>query len=195
MPESRAAAATAAKKAAKAAAKPYTTAARIKRAQALADRRDLARACAQAAYENGVGAKAALKSDQFAGKGLTYNMVQPLLAELKAADTKKRRVDAPRDHHRQILTNDERLTLAHWILACADGQLPKNRVQISAKVREMLLARHASNKRRGWGGGSIKLNGPELAVVRNKDARLAKRPRHCSSSARSCRRSSTRHST
>ena len=97
MPESRAAAATAAKKAAKAAAKPYTIAARSEQAQALADRRDLARACAQAAYirslplagrcytytvctyENGVGTKAALKCEQFAGKGLTRNMVQPLL--------------------------------------------------------------------------------------------------------------------
>ena len=83
MPESRAAAATAAKKAAKAAAKPYTTAARSEQAQALAERRDLARACAQAAYENGVGAKAAVKADQFAGKGLTHNMVHPLILELK----------------------------------------------------------------------------------------------------------------
>lgn len=174
MPESRAAAATAAKKAAKAAAKPYTTAARSEQAQALADRRDLARACAQAAYENGVGAKAAVKCEQFAGKGLTRNMVQPLLTELKAGGTKKRRVDAPRDHHKQILTNAERLALANWILACADGQQPKNRAQVSAKVREMLLARHGSNKKRHWCGGSIKLNDLEMAVARNKDAQLAK---------------------
>jgi hypothetical protein len=116
-------------------------------AQELAERRKLARAAAAWAYENEVGSKAALKNDQFKDRGLTYNMVEPLLKELKAGGT-KRRVDAPRDHHCQVLTNDERVKLAEWILACAAGQDPKDRTAVSAKVKEMLRARHASNKRR-----------------------------------------------
>ena len=38
-------------------------------------------------------------------------MVQPPLTELEA-DGKKKRLDAPRDDHKQILTNDERRQLA-----------------------------------------------------------------------------------
>eukprot|EP00966_Prymnesium_polylepis_P310961 7184452-Prymnesium_polylepis.1 len=90
-------------------------------------------------------------------------MVQPLLTELKAGGAKKR-VDAPRDHPKQILTNQERRDLAAWLLACADGQDPKDRTAVSTKVREMLRARHASNKRRSWTGGSIKLNAEEKAA-------------------------------
>ena len=56
----------------------------------------------------------------------------------------------------------------------ADGQQPKNRAQISTKIREVLLARHASNKKKHWLGGSIRLNDQEMAVVRNKDTQLAK---------------------
>ena len=44
----------------------------------------MAQAAAQAAFENGVGAKAALKMYEFKDKGLTKNMVHPLLADLKA---------------------------------------------------------------------------------------------------------------
>ena len=45
-------------------------------------------------------------------------MVEPLLRELKAGGE----LDDDRDHHHQILTNNERSKLAQWILACADGQ-------------------------------------------------------------------------
>jgi hypothetical protein len=173
MPGSRANAAAVAKKASERAAKPRDIKAMDEQARALAGRRKLARAAAQSAFENGVGAKAALKTDQFKDKGLTYNMVHPLIVELKGAG-KNVRLDAPRDHHNQILTNAERLALAEWVLACADGQQPKGRTEISAKVREVLLARHASNKRRQWCGGSIRLNAQELAVARNSDAHLAK---------------------
>jgi hypothetical protein len=123
------------------------------------------RAAAQSAFENGVGAKAALKMDEFKDQGLTYNMVHPLLVALKAAG-KNVRAEAPRDHHNQVLTNAERLALAEWILACADGQQPKTRSQVSDKVREVLKTRHASNKKKQWRGGSIKLNRAELAIVR-----------------------------
>ena len=112
-----------------------------------------------------MGAKAALKMDEFKDEGLTYNMVHPLLADLKAPG-KNVRAQAPRDHHKQVLTNAERLELAEWILACADGQAPKNRAHVSDKVREILNARHASNKKKQWRGGAIKLNEPELAIVR-----------------------------
>jgi hypothetical protein len=140
-------------------------------AQELAERRKLARAAAAWAYENEVGSKAALKNDQFKDRGLTYNMVEPLLKELKAGGT-KRRVDAPRDHHCQVLTNDERVKLAEWILACAAGQDPKDRTAVSAKVKEMLRARHASNKRRKWRDGSIRLNDQEVAAVQSREPRL-----------------------
>lgn len=141
-------------------------------AQELAERRKLARAAAAWAFENKVGSKAALKDEQFKGRGLTYNMVQPLLKELKAGGT-KRRVDAPRDHHCQVLTNDERIKLAHWILACAAGQNPKDRTAVSAKVKEMLRARHASNKRRKSRAGCIRLNDQEVAVKQSQEPRLA----------------------
>ena len=126
-------------------------------AQELAERRKLARATAAYAFEKEVGSKAALKNEQFKDRGLTYNMVEPLLKELKAGGTKQR-VDAPRDHHCQVLTNNERIKLANWILACAAGQDPKDRTAVSAKIKEMLRARHASNKRRKWRGGTIHLN-------------------------------------
>jgi hypothetical protein len=86
-------------------------------AQELAERRKFARAAAAWAFENNVGSKAALKEEQFKDRGLTYNMVEPLLKELKAGGTKLR-VDAARDHHCQVLTNNERVKLAEWILAC-----------------------------------------------------------------------------
>ena len=55
-----------------------------------------------------------------------------------------------RDHAKQILTNDERHQLAQWILACADGQDPQDRTKVSAKIKELLLARHCSNKKKNW---------------------------------------------
>ena len=37
-----------------------------------------------------------------------------------------------RDHHSQILTNDERKKVAEWIIACAKGHKPKNRHEPAA---------------------------------------------------------------
>ena len=142
-------------------------------AQELAARRKLARECALWAHGKGVGVKQALKEDEWKDRGLTRNMVQPLLTELKTGDVKNGRVYAPRDHHSQILTNAERLELAEWMLACAAGQDPKDRTKISAKVKEMLRARHASNKRRKWRAGSIKLNKEELYAAQSEVPRLA----------------------
>ena len=59
--------------------------------------------------------------------------MQPLLVELKAGVAKKR-VDAVRDHAKQILTNTERRQLAEWILASADGQDPKDRTTSSRSL-------------------------------------------------------------
>ena len=125
-------------------------------ARELAERRKLAHAAAAWAFENKVGSKATLKEEQFKDSGLTYNMVEPLLKELKAGGTKQR-VDAPRDHHCQVLTNLERVKLAEWILACAAGQVPKVCTAVSAKVKEILRARHAANKRRKWRDDCIRL--------------------------------------
>ena len=58
----------------------------------------------------------------------TRNIVEPLLRQLK----KTGHIDDLRNHHHQILTNAKRRKLADWILACADGQDPKNRTQISS---------------------------------------------------------------
>ena len=132
---------------AKAPAKKLTIAANDEAARDLAARRKLAREAAQWAFANGVGSKKALKQDDFKDRGVTYNMVEPLLVELKAGGTKKR-MDAPRHHPKQILTNQERLDLAEWMLSCAAGQEPKGRVAVSAKVKEMLHARHARRRRR-----------------------------------------------
>ena len=44
----------------------------------------------------------------------------------------------------------ERRQLAAWILACADGQEPKDRTKISTKIKVMLKTRHASNKRKKY---------------------------------------------
>ena len=133
----------------KAPKKTRTIAANDAAAQELAALRRLSRECASWAFGKGVGTRSALKSDEWKGRGLTRNMVEPLLAELKKGGAKNRRMDAPRDHHNQILTNAERVKLAEWILACAAGQEPKDRTKISAKVKEMLRARHSSNKQRG----------------------------------------------
>jgi hypothetical protein len=92
-------------------------------------------------------------------------MVEPYLRELKAG----RSIDYPRDHHRQILTNDERRKLAEWLLKCADGQDPKDRSKISAKVREMLRARHASNKKKKYGAGTVRLTDTEITAAESKD--------------------------
>ena len=168
MPRGAAEPAAVAPAAAKAAGKKRSIAAMDEEARAMAERRKLARAAAAYAYENGISSKAALKSEQFKDSGVTYNMVEPLLKELKAGG-KKLRVDAPRDYPFQILTNDERIKLAQWILACGKGQVPKNRSEISDKVKNVLRARHASNKKRQWCGGSIKLNEQEVAAVQSKE--------------------------
>eukprot|EP00966_Prymnesium_polylepis_P255447 5902064-Prymnesium_polylepis.1 len=67
------------------------------------------------------------------------------------------------------------MKLANWILACADGQQdPKDRVKVTLKVREMLRARNASNRRRKWGTGTVRLTDPEIAAAEGKTAQLTK---------------------
>jgi hypothetical protein len=113
----------------------------------LAERRKLAHEAARWAVDNGKGSKAAVLSGLFGTKEtVTYNMIEPLMRELKSNNGKF--LD-DRDHHRQLLTNQERMKLAEWILRCGDGQNPKDRVKVSAKVRELregkrLTAMHGS---------------------------------------------------
>jgi hypothetical protein len=59
-------------------------------------------------------------------------------------------------------------------LACADGQDPKDRTKISAKLREILRARHKRNKQLKWSHGFLRLNENELAAVESKEPRMAK---------------------
>ena len=69
------------------------------------------------------GSKAAVASGLFGTKEtVTRNMIEPLIRELKSTGGKF--LD-DRDHHNQVLTNNERIKLAEWILACGDGQKPK----------------------------------------------------------------------
>ena len=67
---------------------------------------------------------------------------------LKALQTKSVKV---RDHHKQVMTNTERMEVARWALLSADGQKPKDRVVVSSKIKMVLRARHKSNKARKYG--------------------------------------------
>lgn len=82
---------------------------------------------------------------------------------------KKKCVHVIRDHHNQIMTNDERLQLASWLLQCADGHMPKDRNEIAAKMRTMLRQRHAFNKRRKYGSGCIPLTPREVEFANSSD--------------------------
>ena len=118
-------------------------------AKTLFYRRKMAHDAARWAYDQKKGSKAAVKSGYFGDpETVTRNMIEPLIRELKSNAGKF--LD-DRDHHNQVLTNSERVKLAQWILACADGQDPKDRVKVTLKVREMLRARNASNR---WGEGA-----------------------------------------
>ena len=69
---------------------------------------------------SGRGGKAAVKSGLFLG--VTRNMIDKRLGSGQRITL--------RDHHLQILTNDERKKLASWLLSCADGAKPKDRKDI-----------------------------------------------------------------
>ena len=72
-----------------------STAANDAKAKKLAERRKKSHDAAVWAHNAGKGSKAACKQEQF--KGITYNMVEPLLRELKANGS----IAAERDHHCQ----------------------------------------------------------------------------------------------
>ena len=147
--------------------KARTVAAMDEEARALVARRKLAHDAAHWAFENKKGSWAACASGLFGDpKVVTRNMIEPLLRQLKATGTL---ADGDRDHHSQILTNTERRKLADWILACVDGHNPKDRTQVSAKIKQMLRARHASNKKKKWGAGTIRLSAREVACVASKE--------------------------
>ena len=150
-----------------AAKKTRTVAALDAEARALFQRRTSAVAAAKWAHENKVGSRKACSTGKFGN--VTYNMVEPLLRELEQYGS----ISEDRDHAKQILTNDERRKLAEWILACGDGHNPKDRTQISAKVRQILKARHASNKKKRWRAGSVRLNEQEVSAAQSREPRLS----------------------
>ena len=96
----------------------HAIAAHDARAQTLAEQRKLARAAAEWAVENKCGSKKACMQQQFVGK-VTYNMVERLRKKLATTGS----LHVVRDRANQILTNDERLQLTAWLLACAAGQV------------------------------------------------------------------------
>ena len=117
-------------------------------ARELCERRNFAHQAARWAFENGKGSRAACNSGLFGDPAVvTRNIVEPLIRQLKETG----KIEDHRDHLHQILTNVERRQLATWILACADGQEPKDRTHIATKIKAMLKARHASNKRKKYG--------------------------------------------
>ena len=124
-----------------------TTAQLDREARALCERRKFAHQAARWAFENEKGSRAACNSGLFGDPAVvTRSIVEPLIRQLKATG----KIEDHRDHSNQILTNVERRQLAAWILACADGQEPKDRTKISTKIKVMLKARHASNKRKKY---------------------------------------------
>ena len=148
-----------------------TTAQLDREARALCERRKFAHQAARWAFENEKGSRAACNSGLFGDPAIvTRNIVEPLLRQLKATGKN----EDHRDHKHQILTNVERQKLAAWILACADGQDPKDRTNISTKIRAMLKARHASNKSKKYGRGSVLLNPAEVSAAESVQPRLAK---------------------
>ena len=60
------------------------------------------------------------------------------------------------------------------MLACVDGHNPKDRVQISSKIKEILRARHAYNKKKKWGANCVRLSDREVACVESNAPQLAK---------------------
>jgi hypothetical protein len=125
---------------------PRTSAAMDNYARVCAERRKQSRAAAEWAHENECGARKACSSGNFGDA--TYNMVHPLLQELKEGGS----IAADRDHAKQILTNTERHKLAAWILKCADGQNPKDRTEVRFCWRRSvwLLRRRMQSTRRLW---------------------------------------------
>lgn len=87
---------------------------------------------------------------------------------LKALQTKSVKV---RDHHKQVMTNTERMEVARWALLSADGQKPKDRVMVSSKIKMVLRARHKSNKARKYGPGTLRLNSSELDTLKSVGVR------------------------
>ena len=119
--------------ASKKSSKTYTNKALAAQARFLAERRKLRQAAVDWCREHGKGSKAAVKSGLF--PGVTRNMIQTALVAKKSV--------CIRDHHNQILTNEERHKLASWLLACADGNSPKDRDMRrgrSVRVRECVTA-------------------------------------------------------
>ena len=59
------------------------------------------------------------------------------------------------------------------LVVWGDGHNPKDRTQISAKVRQILKARHASNKKKKWRAGSVRLNAQEVAAAQSREPGLS----------------------
>lgn len=97
------------------AAGSYTNRALALQAKELAERRKLLEKAVDWCRETGRGARAAEKVGLF--PGVTRHMIEAVF--------RKKNTIVVRDHHCQILTNEERMKLASWLLQCADGHEPK----------------------------------------------------------------------
>jgi hypothetical protein len=105
---------------------------------------------------NAAGATKALKTGRFA---------RATVGKVKKAVARLTKGACVRDHHRQTLTNSERELLAEWLLNEANHHTPKTRSDISAKARELLKARHAYNKSKKWGKGTVALTDLEVSFA------------------------------
>ena len=74
------------------------------------------------------------------------------------------------------MTNLERKEVAHWALLPADGQKPKDRAQVSLKIKEVLRARHTKQQgaqvRARYGLGTVRLNQAELDALSSETERV-----------------------
>ena len=93
----------------------YTVKAITTKAEDLADHRERVAEAVAWCGANRRGARAAeTHFKKIWGEGVvTYNMIQPILTRL---NKKSKAVVAARDHHLQLLTNDERLKVGAWII-------------------------------------------------------------------------------
>ena len=92
------------------------------------------RAAAVNCHATGVGDKTAMATGLF--PLATRNTVRGELQEGVSDDY------VVRDAKQQVLTNDEGIKLAHWVLGCADAHEPVSRHQMSVKAREIPRERH-----------------------------------------------------
>jgi hypothetical protein len=140
----------------------YTTKALPSKAEHLNARRADVAGAAAWAIANGKGEAAAASSGLFplASRGKIRSEIKRLQGSRVVV----------RDHHNQIGTNTERLQIANWALLSADGQKPKDRVEVSLKIIDQGRAARSAQEQQGAqvraGNGEAERRGARRAAQR-----------------------------